>query len=407
MTNAGKSIATQQTFHYKGQNKFGQKVTGQIKARSLTLAKIDLRKQGIEVNTVTKKQYPNLFYKKIASTDIAVFSRQLATMIESGIPLVQSLGIVAKGQSNKQLHDLIHEIKRDIEIGLTFSEALRKHPAYFNELFCNLVKAGEKSGSLDIMFNKIALYKEQTESIKKKIKKATTYPAAIIIVAAIVCIGLLMFVVPQFETLFNAFGAELPLLTQTVVTLSRYVLSSWYWLFGTLGIGLYLLVSAQKSLPYFAEQIDKMLLRCPIIGTIIKKATIARFARTLSTTFAAGLPLVEALKCVAGATGNRLFSKAITHIQQEVSTGQPINKAMEQIDLFPHLVTQMIAVGEESGSVEKMLNKIADVYEDDVSNAVDSLSSLLEPVIMSLLGILVGGLIIAMYLPIFKLGSAI
>lgn len=409
MAKTGKNSKAPLTFHYVGINKTGQKVVGDIKARSMVLAKVDLRKRGIIINKVVPKRN-TLFNKKnkrITSGDITLFSRQLATMIESGIPLVQSFDIVAKGQENKRLRDLIDDIKHDVETGLTLAETLQKHPAYFNELFCNLVDAGEKSGSLDLMLNKIATYKEKIETIKKKIKKALTYPMAVIIVAFIVTAGLLIFVVPQFEALFKGFGADLPAMTKAIVHLSKLFQSYWYLMIGTLCTTIYAFSYAQKHAPNFAQNIDRLLLKIPIVGSIIEKAAIARFARTLSITFAAGLPLVDALKSVAGATGNIIYSKATERIKDEVSTGQQMNKAMENTRLFPNMVTQMVAIGEESGALEKMLGKVADFYEEDVDNSVDSLSSLFEPLIMSLLGILVGGLVVAMYLPIFKLGSAI
>ncbi|KTC90302.1 type II secretion system F family protein [Fluoribacter dumoffii] len=397
------------TFQYAGVNKAGQKINGDIDARSLALAKVELRRQGIIVSKIAKKRAPILNFKskKIKSADITVFSRQLATMIESGIPLIQAFDIVAKGQSNKRLKELIETIKRDVETGLTLSEALKKHPAYFNELFCNLVEAGEKAGALDIMLDKIATYKEKIETIKKKIKKAMTYPIAVMVVAFIVTTGLLIFVVPQFEALFKGFGADLPAMTQAVVSMSKFFQSYWYIIFGALGGGVYAFIYTEKHSPQFAQNVDRTLLKIPVIGPIIEKAAIARFSRTLSITFAAGLPLVEALKSVAGATGNIIFAQATDRIREEVSTGQQMNKAMENTQLFPNMVIQMVAIGEESGALEKMLSKVADFYEEDVDNAVDSLSSLLEPVIMTILGVLVGGLVVAMYLPIFKLGSAI
>lgn len=397
------------TFHYEGVNKAGQKMEGDIQARSLAIAKADLRKQGIVTNKVVKKRKP--FFdrknKKITSGDITIFSRQLATMIESGIPLVQSFDIVAKGQSNKRLQNLIEEIKHDIETGLTLSESLIKHPEYFNELFCNLVDAGEKSGSLEIMLDKVSTYKEKIESIKKKIKKALTYPMAVMVVAFLVTAGLLIFVVPQFESLFQGFGADLPAMTRGVVNMSQFFQSYWYIIFGVLGGAIYGFIYAKNHSLSFAQSVDRALLKLPVIGPIMEKAAIARFTRTLSITFAAGLPLVEALKSVAGATGNIIYSKATEQIKDEVSTGQQMNVAMENTHLFPNMVIQMVAIGEESGALEKMLSKVADFYEEDVDNAVDALSSLLEPIIMSILGILVGGLVIAMYLPIFKLGSAV
>lgn len=397
------------TFQYEGINKSGQKMAGEINARTLAIAKADLRKQGIVTNKVVKKRKP--FFdrknKKIKPADITVFSRQLATMIESGIPLVQSFDIVAKGQSNQRMRDLINDIKHDIETGFTLSEALIKHPVYFNELFCNLVDAGEKSGSLDIMLDKVATYKEKIETIKKKIKKALTYPMAVLVVACIVTAGLLMFVVPQFESLFKGFGADLPALTKAVVDMSKFMQSYWYIIFGLLGGAIFAFIYAKNHSLNFAQTIDRTLLKIPVIGSILEKAAIARFTRTLSITFAAGLPLVEALKSVAGATGNIIYANATDKIKDDVSTGQQMNIAMENTHLFPNMVMQMVAIGEESGRLEKMLGKVADFYEEDVDNAVDALSSLLEPIIMSVLGILVGGLVVAMYLPIFKLGSAV
>jgi type IV pilus assembly protein PilC len=409
MAKAGKSANTPLTFHYTGVNKSGQKVMGDVEARSLALAKVELRKQGIVINKLAQKRNSlfNKKNKKITSGDITVFSRQLATMIEAGIPLVQAFDIVSKGQSNKKLKDLIEQIKHDVETGLTLAETLQKHPSYFNELFCNLVDAGEKSGSLDIMLNKIATYKEKIETIKKKIKKALTYPMAVIVVAFIVTAGLLIFVVPQFEALFKGFGADLPAMTKAVVKMSKFFQSYWYLIFGSVGAAVYAFIYTKKHSANFAQNIDRVLLKVPIVGPILEKAAIARFSRTLSITFAAGLPLVDALKSVAGATGNIIFSKATERIKDEVSTGQQMNKAMENTSLFPNMVIQMVAIGEESGALEKMLSKVADFYEEDVDNSVDSLSSLLEPLIMSILGILVGGLVVAMYLPIFKLGSAI
>lgn len=397
------------TFHYEGINKASQKMIGDIQARSLAIAKADLRKQGIIINKIAKKR-KSLFdrkNKKIKPNDITVFSRQLATMIESGIPLVQSFDIVSKGQNNNRLKELINSIKHDVETGLTLSEALIKYPIHFNPLFCNLIDAGEKSGSLDIMLDKVATYKEKIETIKKKIKKALTYPIAVMIVAFIVSTGLLMFVVPQFESLFKGFGADLPAMTKAVVNMSKFMQSYWYVIFGILGALIYAFSYAKKNSLTFAQKLDKALLKFPVIGPILEKAAIARFTRTLSITFAAGLPLVEALKSVAGATGNIIFANATEKIREDVSTGQQMNTAMENTRLFPNMVVQMVAIGEESGALEKMLSKVADFYEEDVDNAVDALSSLLEPIIMSILGVLVGGLVVAMYLPIFKLGSAV
>ncbi|STX29099.1 type IV pilus assembly protein PilC [Legionella beliardensis] len=397
------------TYRWEGVNRSGERVNGIIESNSIAIAKAALRKQGIITNKVIKKRKP-LFdkkNKKITSADITAFTRQLATMLNAGIPLVQSFDIIAQGQTNQKVKALLETIKKDIESGLTLSEALRKHPKFFNELYYNLVDAGEKSGSLDVMLAKIATYKEKIEKIKKKIKKALTYPIAVLIVAFLVTAALLIFVVPQFESLFKGFGADLPALTRGVIDMSEFFQSYWYIIFGILGIAVYAFIHAKNHSANFAHTIDRLMLKFPIIGPILQKAAIARFARTLSITFAAGLPLVDALKSVAGATGNIIYAQATDRIREEVSSGQRIKLAMENTRLFPSMVVQMVAIGEESGALEQMLTKVADFYEEEVDNAVDSLSSLLEPIIMSILGILVGGLVVAMYLPIFKLGSVV
>jgi type IV pilus assembly protein PilC len=331
----------------------------------------------------------------------------MATMIQAGIPLVQSFDIVAKGQENNRMKDLIQNVKHDVESGLTLTEALKKHPRYFNDLFSNLVDAGERSGSLDIMLGKIANYQEKIETIKKKIKKALTYPIAVLIVALLVSTGLLLFVVPQFEAIFKGFGANLPALTRAVVDMSNWVQKYWYVVLAIIAGSITGLIYAKRHSPTFVREADRISLKLPVIGTILEKAAIARFARTLSITFAAGLPLVEALNAVAGATGNIMFSEATDKIREEVSIGQQMHLAMENTHLFPNMVIQMVAIGEESGALEQMLGKVADFYEEEVDAAVDSLSSLLEPIIMCILGVLVGGLVVAMYLPIFKLGSVV
>ena len=396
-------------YQWEGINTAGQLANGVIEARSFAIAKAELRRQGIIIKKIAKKRKP-LFdrkNKKIQQSDITVFSRQMATMIEAGIPIIQSFDIVAKGQANNRMKELIEAIKKDVESGTTLAQSLRKFPAFFNDLFCNLVDAGEKSGSLDIMLDKVATYKEKVESIKKKIKKALTYPMAVVVIAFLVTAGLLIFVVPQFESLFKGFGADLPAFTRAVVTLSEEFQKYWYLIFGGLFAAIYGFIYALHHSANFAQSIDRLMLKLPIIGTILEQAAIARFTRTLSITFAAGLPLVEALNAVAGATGNILYAKATMKIKEEISNGLQMHLAMEKTTLFPSMVIQMIAIGEESGTLEKMLSKVADFYEEGVDNSVDALSSLLEPIIMSILGVLVGGLVIAMYLPIFKLGSAV
>lgn len=396
-------------YQWEGLNRAGQKINGVIDARSLAIAKAELRKQGIITKSISKKRKKlwDRKNKKISPQDITFFSRQMATMIQAGIPLILSFDIVSKGLVNQRMKDLLEAIKKDVETGTTFAAALKKYPQYFNELFCNLIDAGEKSGSLDIMLDKVATYKEKIETIKKKIKKALTYPMAVLVIAFLVTAGLLIFVVPQFQSLFSSFGANLPALTLGVISLSNFFQAYWYIIFGALGGAIYTFIYFRKTSLAFAQTIDRYLLRMPVIGPILEKAAIARFSRTLSITFAAGLPLVDALKSVAGATGNILYIQATEKIREDVSSGQTLQLAMERTNLFPGMVVQMIAIGEESGTLEKMLGKVADFYEEAVDNAVDSLSSLLEPIIMSILGVLVGGLVVAMYLPIFKLGSVV
>lgn len=344
---------------------------------------------------------------KITMGDISIFSRQLATMLAAGIPLVQSFEIVGNGHENQAMQKLILAIKADVEGGSALAEALAKHPLYFDDLFVNLVEAGEQAGALETLLDKIATYKEKTEAIKKKIKKALTYPAAVIVVAFVVTIILMIFVIPAFEDLFKGFGADLPAFTRVVIDLSQFIRSQGWILAIMIGGAIYAFMYFKKRSRPMRHFIDRMALKAPIIGPILQKASIARYARTLSTMFAAGVPLVEALESVAGATGNIVYEVGVLQMKDEVSTGQRLQQAMENTDLFPNMVIQMIAVGEESGSLDEMSAKVADFYEEDVDNAVDNLSSLLEPMIMAILGVLVGGLVVAMYLPIFKMGSVI
>lgn len=403
-----KNKDTRSTYHWEGIGRSGDKTQGILEATSIAIAKATLRKQGIVTSKIFKKrQFFKKNNKKITAADISAFSRQLATMMAAGIPLVQSFDIVSKGQKNKRMKALLDSIKKDIESGHSLAESLGKHPIHFNDLYCNLVDAGEKSGSLEMMLNRVATYKEKIETIKKRIKKALTYPMAVLVIAFLVTVALLVFVVPQFESLFQGFGADVPALTRGVIRLSEFFQKYWYIIFGTLGGAVYAFIRALKNSKIFAQRVDRWLLKLPLVGIILEKAAIARFARTLSITFAAGLPLVDALKSVAGATGNILFAQATYKIREDVSNGQQMQAAMENTLLFPNMVIQMVAIGEESGALEQMLSKIADYYEEEVDNAVDSLSSLLEPLIMSILGILVGGLVVAMYLPIFKLGSVV
>jgi type IV pilus assembly protein PilC len=395
-------------FLWKGTDKSGKRTNGELSAKSDTIARTELRRLGIRVISIKKKPKPLFTSKsKITTKDIAIFSRQLATMLEAGVPLVQSFDIIGKGHENASMRDLLLGVKADIEGGDTLAEALGKRPLYFDDLFCNLVAAGEQAGVLETLLDKIATYKEKTESIKAKIKKALTYPIAVLVVAGIVTTILLMFVVPVFEELFQSFGADLPAFTQFVINLSAWMQKWWWLFFGSIGGIVYTFMFFKKRSRPFNQFLDKTLLNIPAIGAILHKSAIARFARTLSTMSAAGVPLVEALASVSGATGNVVYAGVVTKMREDVSTGQQLQHSMQQAKLFPHMVIQMVAIGEESGSLDSMLAKVADFFEEEVDNAVDNLSSLMEPFIMSVLGILIGGLIIAMYLPIFKLGAVV
>lgn len=400
------SISKDTTFLWEGKDKKGNRITGKSLAASEQSLRSDLRRQGV-VPTRIKKQRSLRGGGKPSPEDIAIFFRQLVTMLTAGIPLVQAFEIVGTGHEKPSVQKLILGIKAQVESGSTLHEALAKHPLYFDDLAVNLVEAGEQAGALETLLDKIATYKEKTEAIKKKIKKALFYPAAVLAVAVIVTIILLVFVIPQFESLFKGFGADLPAFTQAVVNMSKFVQSKG-WLLGMMaGGGIYAFFYFHKRSRAMREGIDRMLLKVPVVGPILRKAAIARYARTLSTTFAAGVPLVEALDSVAGATGNIVYQKGVLRMKDEVSTGQRLQRAMDNTGLFPNMVNQMIAVGEESGSLDQMAGKVADFYELEVDAAVDSMSSLLEPLIMAILGVLVGGLVIAMYLPIFKLGAVI
>jgi len=399
----------QDVFTWEGSDKRGAKVKGESQGSSPAMIKAELRKRGIVPKKVRKKStlFSGSTGKKITASDIAIFSRQLATMMSSGVPLVQSFEIIGNGNENPRMQQLLLTIKNDIESGNPLAESLAKHPLQFDELFCNLVRAGEHAGILEDLLHKVATYKEKTEAIKAKIKKALFYPTAVIVVAAIVTAILLIFVVPQFEELFSGFGATLPAFTQMVIDLSRFMQDYWFIvLAGVIGV-IYGFIQLKRRSVKFGHFLDKMALKMPIVGVILNKAAIARFSRTLSTMFAAGVPLVEAMESVAGATGNIVYSDAILRIRDEVSTGRQLNLAMRDAAIFPSMVIQMVAIGEESGALDDMLAKVADFYEGEVDNAVDSLSSLLEPLIMAVLGVLVGGLVIAMYLPIFKLGAVV
>ena len=395
-----------QLFQWVGVDKIGKKLKGEQQAKSVILAKNELRRQGIQVQKIKKKP-KSLFSsgKKIKAQDISLFSRQLATMMESGVPMVQAFEIIEGGQSNPRMAKLLNDVKTEIQSGSSLAESLGRHPLYFDELYCNLVNAGEKAGVLDELLDTIATYKEKTEEIKGKIKKAMFYPAAVLFVAIGVTILLLVKVVPQFQDMFKSFGADLPGLTLMVVSASKTMQEYWFFamviIVGVIGG----FIALKKRSLKFAHALDRLSLKIPIIGGILFNAAVARFSRTLSTTFAAGVPLVEALDTVSGAVGNVVFKDAVQRVKDDVSTGHQLQLAMSQTNLFPHMVIQMAAIGEESGNLDAMLAKVADYYEQEVSNAVDALSSLLEPIIMVLVGGLVGVMVVAMYLPIFKMAS--
>jgi type IV pilus assembly protein PilC len=402
------SVALKQAaFLWEGTDSRGNRVRGKSVAATEAAVRAELRKQGVVPVRIRKQSRLFRSSGKVTPSDIALFSRQLATMLQAGIPLVQAFEIVGTGHDNPAMQKLILSIKQDLEGGTALAEALSKHPLYFDDLYINLVEVGEHSGSLDSLLDKVATYKEKTEAIKKKIKKALFYPAAVVVVAIIVTTILLIFVIPQFEDLFKGFGADLPAFTRLVIDISYFMRSQGWWLLALVIGGGWGYLQAKKRSRRLREIQDRLSLKIPVVGPILVKAAIARFARTLSTMFSAGVPLVEALESVAGATGNVIYEKGVMDMKEEVATGQRLQRSMENTGLFPNMVIQMIAVGEESGSLDSMSAKVADFYEADVDNAVDAMSSLLEPLIMAILGVLVGGLVVAMYLPIFKMGAVI
>ncbi len=394
-------------FSWEGTDKKGQRVKGEARATNEAMVKMDLRRQGINPLKVSKKAKSRASGKKITAKDIAIFSRQLATMMSSGVPIVQAFEIIGRGHDNPSMRDLVLTVKSDVEAGGTMADAMRKHPLYFDNLTCNLIHAGEQAGILENLLDKIATYKEKSEAIKSKIKKALFYPTAVVIVSFIITAILLIFVIPQFESMFSGMGADLPALTKLVVSASE-VFQAWWWaIFGGLGGLGWGFVQLKRRSKAFADALDRLSLKVPVIGAILIKAAIARFARTLSTMFAAGVPLVEAMDSVAGAVGNVVYGTAVYRMRDQVATGQSLTSSMMEANLFPNMVVQMVAIGEEAGSLDGMLGKVADFYEQEVDDAVDGLSSLLEPLIMAFLGVVVGGLVIAMYLPIFKMGSVV
>ena len=396
-------------FVWQGTDKRGKKMKGEQTAKSASLLRAELRRQGITPSVVKPKSKPLLGGKggRITSKEIAVFSRQLATMIKSGVPIVQALEIIANGNKNQKMKAMVDSLRLDLEGGQSIYEAMSKHPVQFDELYRNLVKAGEGAGVLETVLETIANYKENIETLKGKIKKALFYPATVVAVALLVSSILLVFVVPQFESVFAGFGAELPAFTQLIVAASDFMVAWWWLILLVLGGTAFVAIAAFKRSPAFQHFVDRMILKVPIIGQIMHNSAIARYSRTLATTFAAGVPLVEALGIVAGATGNTVYEKAVLEVQSDVAVGYQLNMSMKQVNLFPHMVIQMTAIGEEAGALDTMLFKVAEFYEQEVNNAVDALASLIEPLIMVFIGVVVGSMVIGMYLPIFKLAATI
>jgi len=404
---AEKALKTS-VFTFEGTDRKGGKVKGELSGANTALVKAQLRKQGINPIKVRKKGISLLSTgKKVTPLDIALFTRQMATMMGSGVPLLQSFDIISEGFDKPSMRKLVDDIKQEVAAGNSLANSLRKHPRYFDDLYCNLVDAGEQSGALEALLDRVATYKEKTESLKAKIKKAMTYPIAVIVVAVIVSAILLIKVVPQFQSVFSSFGAELPAFTQMVIALSEVLQKWWFFVLVALFAFAFALREMHRRSQNFRDSVDRGILKLPIIGNIVYNSAVARYARTLSTTFAAGVPLVEALDSVAGATGNVVFRNAVNKIKQDVSSGTQLNFSMRTTGVFPSMAVQMAAIGEESGSLDAMLDKVANYYEEQVDNAVDNLTTLMEPIIMAVLGVLVGGLIVAMYLPIFQLGNVV
>ena len=403
-------VKEQEIFNWHGVNRKGKKISGEMSANSIIELKSQLRKQGITPSRVKKKPNP-LFGlggdKPITPGDIAVITRQIATMLGAGVPLVQTIQMIGKGHNNGKMRKLLADVESKLSSGIPLSDCLRDHPLYFDDLYCDLVASGEQSGSLETIYGRIATYKEKAEALKSKIKKAMTYPIAVCIIAFVVTSILLIFVVPVFQEVFSSFGAELPAFTLFVIGISDFMQSYWY--LGLAGIFTFsfLFKRAHRNSLKLRDTVDKNILKLPVIGNLLEKAAVARYARTLSTTFAAGVPLIDALASAAGASGNAVFRDAILEVRTEVSSGMQMNLAMRNCKIFPDMVIQMVAIGEESGAVDDMLSKVANVYEQQVDDAVDGLTALLEPLIMAVLGVVIGGLIIAMYLPIFQIGAIV
>ena len=404
-TTAARRDVKEYSFVWEGRDRGGKLIKGDMRASGEAVVQSTLRRQGITVSKIKRQR--GGAGGKITEKDITLFTRQLATMMKSGVPLLQSFDIVGKGHSNPAVGKLLLDVKTDVETGSSLNQAFRKYPLYFDALFCNLVAAGEAAGILDSLLDRLATYKEKILAIKSKIKGALFYPVAVIVVAFVITAVIMIFVIPAFKELFSSFGADLPAPTLFVMALSDYFVRYWWLIFGSIGGGLWFFFYTWKRSAKMQAAMDRLTLKLPVFGDIIRKATMARWARTLSTMFAAGVPLVEALDSVGGASGNWVYSTATRKIQQEVSTGTSLTVSMQNSAVFPNMVIQMVAIGEESGSLDHMLGKVADFYEQEVDDAVDALSSLMEPMIMVVLGTLIGGLVVAMYLPIFKMGQAI
>lgn len=393
------------TFLWTGKNKAGKIVRGEQRATSETVVNATLRRQGILVTKISRQRFKG--GGSVSEKDIALFTRQLSTMMKAGVPLLQTFDIVGRGHDNPAVSKLLLDIKSDVETGSSLSQAFRKFPLYFDPLYCNLIAAGEQAGILETLLDRLAIYKEKMLAIKSKIKSAMFYPTAVIIVAFIITAVIMIFVIPAFKDVFKSFGADLPTPTLMVIAMSDFFVANWWLIFSAIGGGLFFFFYAWKRSEKMQFFLDRLFLRLPIFGPIIRKAVIARWTRTLATMFAAGVPLVESLDSVGGAAGNNVYKIGTKQIQGEVSTGVSLTTAMQNTNLFPNMVNQMVAIGEESGALDSMLGKVADFFEAEVDDAVEALSSLMEPLIMVILGVLIGGMVIAMYLPIFKLGAVV
>ncbi|RXZ43563.1 type II secretion system F family protein [Crenobacter cavernae] len=405
MATVNKKPSPGYVWQWEGKDRAGKVIRGEVRAESEAVAKTQLRRQGIAVIKVSKRRAG--FGRRISEKDITLFTRQLATMMKAGVPLLQAFDISAKGHGNPAVTKMLLEVRADVETGMSLADAFRRRPLHFDKLFCSIIAAGETGGVLDSLLEKLATYKEKVMAIKGKIKSAMIYPSAIIATAFVITTVIMLYVIPAFKDLFSSFGAELPAPTQIVIWLSDFFVSYWWLIFGAIGGAIFGTLYAVKRSPRMQERLDRIVLKVPVLGDVVRKATIARWSRTLSTLFAAGVPLVEALDSVAGASGNQVYSDATRRIQADVSAGSSLKDSMARSTLFPNMALQMTAIGEESGSLDAMLDKVADFYEEEVDNAVAALSSLLEPMIMVILGVLIGGLVVAMYLPIFKMGQVV